>query len=82
MSSSWPPPLLLMAAMTAALAWRRARPVLVRAVRCAAATCLALWSLRVLGDPAATAPPAALRRRAPRLVLTVVLGSPLGQGAE
>ncbi len=81
MSPNWPP--LLMVAMTAALAWRRARPALVRAARCAAATCLASWSLRVLTGPATTTtPPMPLRWCAPGLVLTVVLGPPLGQGAE
>lgn len=81
-SSSWPP--LLMVAMAAALAWRRARPALVRALRCAAATCLAWWSLRLLAGPTAptTIPALTLRWCFPGRALTVVLGPPQVQGTE
>ncbi|MFJ7216555.1 hypothetical protein [Amycolatopsis sp. NPDC098790] len=81
-SSSWPP--LLLAAMTAALAWQRARPALMRIARCAAATCLAWWALRLLAGPATTttAPTLALRWYAPGRALTVVLGPPHVQGTE
>lgn len=80
MSSTSPSWLLVLAAITAALNWRSARPVLVRVVRCAAATCLAWWSLRLLVAPAA--PAMALRWCAPGRVLTVVLGPPQVQGTE
>ncbi|WIY05598.1 hypothetical protein QRX60_17735 [Amycolatopsis mongoliensis] len=78
MSSNWPP--VLMVALTAALTWRRTRPAVARVLRCAAATCLAWWSLRMLAAP--SAPVVVLRWRVSGRALTVVLGPPLGQGTE
>ncbi|MET8848536.1 hypothetical protein [Amycolatopsis sp. NPDC004625] len=81
MSSNWPPVLLV--AMTAALTWRRTRLAAARVLRCTAATCLAWWSLRVLAASVVPSTPAmVLRWRVSGRALTVVLGPPLGQGAE
>jgi hypothetical protein len=92
MSANWPP--LLVAAMSAALVWRRCRPSVARAARCTAAALLSWWAttvqaraaarlLRELSIPETAAVQAVgMRCGALGLVLAVVVGPPPAQGAE